>query len=651
MKKALSILLSLFFISSSLFSAVYRIENPETLSKNSLNIITDWDFYWGKFIKPDSNLSEKELNNIPHVTVQVPSDWNKYPFPDEIKAISKTGKGSGTYKLQLTNLKPGQSYAFPVYDLGYTAFEIYADKKLIYRSGKPNEDWTQTQAEQHFDKAVFTADKNGTTIITIFISNDFYRKGGLRGSFMLFEEKAYSHFHTKQICSYSIFAGILLMITVYCILNAFLKKSKVNLYLACLVLAIFSRIVSYTFPILKTLFPAIPFTTMLRIEYLSVFFIPSFITLYINELNKAIFKHIPASVLAFPSLIFLLLNFVLPINLANRMVPYMQAYMFTVIGLCSILFAIRIFKDHDFVSIVAIISFVVLAIGGIGDILLIHHFTFLNGMHPITPAFVAFSIMQILLVAFIQNRNYTHTLELNDYLVQTNKAYYRFVPKEFLELLSKKDITEVTLGEYKISKAAILSADIRNFTSTSEKLAPIQVFDLLNTYLKRIAPLIRKYNGIIEKYLGDGIIAIFPDSAEAALNCAVEMQEQMIELRDEFASRGMPRIKIGIGVHYGNIVIGTGGNTERMAEISLSKDIGIAVKTESFTKRCMRPILATPVAVHIAEIEARQNGRKLEFTTESIPLNSIAKIQKRTSGNAKKSVILSIKSDRIEETL
>ena len=651
MKKALSILLSLFFISSSLFSAVYRIENPETLSKNSLNIITDWDFYWGKFIKPDSNLSEKELKNIPHVTVQVPSDWNKYPFPDEIKAISKTGKGSGTYKLQLTNLKPGQSYAFPVYDLGYTAFEIYADKKLIYRSGNPNEDWTQTQAEQHFDKAIFNADKKGTATITIFISNDFYRKGGLRGSFMLFEEKAYSHFHTKQICSYSIFAGILLMITVYCILNAFLKKSKVNLYLACLVLAIFSRIISYTFPILKTLFPAIPFTTMLRIEYLSVFFIPSFITLYINELNKAIFKHIPASVLAFPSLIFLLLNFVLPINLANRMVPYMQAYMFTVIGLCSILFAIRIFKDHDFVSIVAIISFVVLAIGGIGDILLIHHFTFLNGMHPITPAFVAFSIMQILLVAFIQNRNYTHTLELNDYLVQTNKAYYRFVPKEFLELLSKKDITEVTLGEYKISKAAILSADIRNFTSTSEKLAPIQVFDLLNTYLKRIAPLIRKYNGIIEKYLGDGIIAIFPDSAEAALNCAVEMQEQMIELRDEFASRGMPRIKIGIGVHYGNIVIGTGGNTERMAEISLSKDIGIAVKTESFTKRCMRPILATPVAVHIAEIEARQNGRKLEFTTESIPLNSIAKIQKRTSGNAKKSVILSIKCDRIEETL
>jgi hypothetical protein len=244
-----------------------------------------------------------------------------------------------------------------------------------------------------------------------------------------------------------------------------------------------------------------------------------------------------------------------------------------------------------------------------------------------------------------------HTLELNDYLVKTNKAYYRFVPKEFLELLSKKDITEVTLGEYKISKAAILSADIRNFTSTSEKLAPIQVFDLLNTYLKRIAPLIRKYNGIIEKYLGDGIIAIFPDSAEAAINCAIEMQEQMIDLRDEFASRGMPRIRIGIGVHYGNIVIGTGGNTDRMAEISLSKDIGIAVKTESFTKRCMKPILATPVAVRTAEVEARKQGRSVNFSTESIPLSSIAKIQKRNPESSKKSVILSIQSDRMEESL
>ncbi len=644
MKKYLTLIFTMLCFQISIFAgSTYKIEDPDVLRKSSENIITDWDFYWGKFISP-SDTSTK-----PDLVVQAPSDWNKYNLPEEMQKIAKTGKGSGTYRLKLTNLKPEQSYAFPVYRLGYTAFEIYSDKQKIYQSGTVSEDWEKTIAEQHFDKAVFTADNSGCATITIYISNDFYRKGGFRGSFNLFEEESYAKYHTRQICSYSIFSGILLMIVVYCILNSILKKSIVDFYLACLTLAIYSRIVSYLFPLLKIIFPEIPFTMMLRIEYISVYFIPAFITLYISKLNKEIFRYISTGLIVFPSFIFFVLNFTLPINLANRMVPFMQAYMFIVIGIDSIMFTIRILKDRDFISIIAIISFMVLAFGGIGDILLINHFSFLNGIHPITPSFVLFSLMQILFLAYIQNKNYLKTLELNNYLVETNKAYYRFVPKEFLELLNKRNITEVELGEYKISKAAILSADIRNFTATSEKLAPIQVFDLLNTYLKRIAPLIRKYNGIIEKYLGDGIIAIFPDSAEAAINCALEMQEEMIELRDLFSSRGMPRIRIGIGIHYGNIIIGTGGNTDRMAEISLSKDIDTAVKTEALTKRSMRPIMATPALVRCAENEAFQEGRELNFSKEIIQLNELFKI--KNPATDKKAIAYSIFNDRIERQL
>jgi hypothetical protein len=298
-------------------------------------------------------------------------------------------------------------------------------------------------------------------------------------------------------------------------------------------------------------------------------------TLYIDTLNKYIFKRIPSVFIAAPSFVFFILDFILPIRLANRIVPAMQIYMYSVIVLDSILFIISVFKSRDFISTISIISLAVVALGATCDILLIHHVSFMNGVHLLMPAFVQFAFLQIVLLAYIQNKNYMKVFELNDYLHETNQAYYRFVPREFLELLCKKDVTEITLGEYKISKAAVLSADIRNFTSTSEKLVPIQVFDMLNSYLRRVAPLIRKYHGVIEKYLGDGIIAIFPDSAESALNCAIEMQEQMIELREEFSSRGMPQIQIGIGVHYGDIVIGTGGNNDRMTEISLSKDIDI----------------------------------------------------------------------------
>ena len=587
--------------------STYKIPDPESLEKNNLEIHTDWDFYWGKFIVP----YDKTIK--PDLIVSAPSDWNKYNLSDDIKKITKTGLGSGTYRLQLINLKPDTTYVFPVYKLTYTSFSIYADNQLIFQSGSPAEEWEHSVVKQYFDTAAFTTNSKGTVLLTIFVSNNFYRKGGLRGAISLYEESCYRNFYFRTLSIYAIFSGILIMISVYCFINFLRKKDKSSIYLSMLILSVFSRFATSDFPIIKTLFPETPFNIMLRIEYISVFFIPGFMTLYIDTLNKYIFKRIPSVFIAAPSFVFFILDFILPIRLANRIVPAMQIYMYSVIVLDSILFIISVFKSRDFISTISIISLAVVALGATCDILLIHHVSFMNGVHLLMPAFVQFAFLQIVLLAYIQNKNYMKVFELNDYLHETNQAYYRFVPREFLELLCKKDVTEITLGEYKISKAAVLSADIRNFTSTSEKLVPIQVFDMLNSYLRRVAPLIRKYHGVIEKYLGDGIIAIFPDSAESALNCAIEMQEQMIELREEFSSRGMPQIQIGIGVHYGDIVIGTGGNNDRMTEISLSKDIDIAVKTESKTKQYHRPILATYEAISYAAKEARKEGRKFSF--------------------------------------
>ncbi len=612
--KKLSIALLFTCFSLTMLSAensrisTYRIENPEVFKKSYLEIHTDWDFYWGKFISP------YDKNAKPDIIVSTPSDWNKYPLSDEIKKITKTGRGSGTYRLKITNLNPGTTYVFPVYKLAYTAFSIFANNILVYQSGKPAEEWKFTEAKQFFETAAFTADENGSVILTIFVSNDFYRKGGLRGAISLYEEEVYRNTFFRNATTYAIFCGILVMIIIYCLINFLLKKDKASLYLSLLILAVLSRIATSSFPILKALFPSTPFNIMLRIEYISVFFIPGFLTLYIDSLNKFIFYRVPAIIIAAPSFVFFALDLILPIRLANMAVPIMQVYMYTVIALDALLFIFSIFKERDFITTISIISLMIVALGATCDILLIHHVSFMKNIHLLIPAFVQFAFLQIVLLAYIQNKNYMKVFELNDYLHQTNQAYYRFVPKEFLELLCKKDITEISLGEYKISKAAVLSADIRNFTSTSEKLVPIQVFDMLNSYLRRVAPLIRKYHGIIEKYLGDGIIAIFPESAESALNCAIEMQEEMIELREEFSSRGMPQIQIGIGIHYGDIIIGTAGNNDRMTEISLSKDIDIAINTESQTKQYHRPILATYEAISYAATEARKEGRKFSFS-------------------------------------
>ena len=593
-------------------NSVYRIDNPDKLAEAPVSITTEWDFFWKK------NVSDPQSDIRPDLHVKVPSDWNDYNLAYEDARIVSTGKGSGTYRLKLTNLKPLTNYAFPVYELGYTAFTVYADGREIYRSGRPNVKWEKTKAEQYFDKAVFTSDEKGCAVLCIFISNEYYRKGGFRGDFILSEEQTYIQNYTSELCLYGIFSGLLLIIALYCLLTAIMKKDRTNLFLGVLVIGIISRIVTEIFPLLKEIIPFIPFSLMLRLEYFSLFAITSMHTLYFDSLNKKIFGRHAAKFIAAPAAVLFILDFVLPIQYANRMVPYFQIYMFSVAVIDITLTLIRFIKDRDFISGTAILSFVVLGIGAVIAVLARNHISFGNSGRILAITLVVYSLCQIALLAYIQNRNYMNVVELNTHLVETNKAYFRFVPKEFLKLLSKKDITEVELGEYKVTKMAVLSADIRNFTSTSEKLSPIQVFDMLNSYLGKIAPLIRKYNGLIEKYLGDGIIAIFPESAVSALSCAVEMQEQMIELREEFLKKKMPLIKIGIGIHYGDIVIGTGGANERMTEISLSDDIDVAIKTEAATKVYNRKILVTEQALNRAAAEVRAQKKKFTFSGEKI---------------------------------
>lgn len=592
--------------------AIFKVEDPATLENSFVQVRTYADFFWGKFVLPYDKTTK------PDARVYIPSNWNKYPLSEEANKVTKTGLGSGTYRLKITNLYPNTRYSFPIYKLAYTAFKIYAGPSMIYESGTPSVDWTKTESDQMFEAATFTSDKNGEIVLTFCISNSYYRKGGLRGTISLYEENSYEAQHIKDICTYSIFSGILIIIAIYCFLTFLLKKEKSSLYLAFLVLSIMTRIDFSTFPLIKYLFPGIPLAIMFKIEFIAVFLIPTFTTLYIDSLNKTVFKWIPAKIIAAPGLVLLVLDFACPIGISNRLVPVMQIYMFIVIFWDALMFIISFIKKRTFEIGISLVSLAIVAFGATSDIFFRENIPLFKGWDFLTPSLVIFALCHIVLLAYIQNRNYEKVTELNNNLIETNKAYYRFVPQEFLELLSKKDITEVTLGEHKVSKAAILSADIRNFTSTSEKLTPKQVFDMLNTYLSRVAPLIRKYKGIIEKFLGDGLIAIFPDSAEAALNCAIEMQEQMIELQNDLAQKGIPPIKIGIGVHYGNIVIGTGGNDERMTEISLSDDIDIAVKTEAQTKVYHHPILATYQAVKWAANEARSVGGKFAFCGQKI---------------------------------
>ncbi len=122
---------------------------------------------------------------------------------------------------------------------------------------------------------------------------------------------------------------------------------------------------------------------------------------------------------------------------------------------------------------------------------------------------------------------------MKDYTEKTNASFSRFVPREFLRFLNREEIVNVELGDNVQCEMTILFSDIRSFTSISEKMSPQETFTFLNGLLERLCPLIRKHGGFIDKYLGDGIMALFPGSPDVALDAAIEMHRGLANLLQE----------------------------------------------------------------------------------------------------------------------
>ncbi len=169
-------------------------------------------------------------------------------------------------------------------------------------------------------------------------------------------------------------------------------------------------------------------------------------------------------------------------------------------------------------------------------------------------------------------------------LSQINKAAVRFFPNEYLNFLSKESIVDIKLGDHIKREMAVMFSDIRSFTSISEQMTPKENFDFVNAYLGKVSPMIRKYEGFIVKYLGDGIMAVFPENPENAVRSAVEKQFQVDELNRELILKGQNPINVGIGIHFGPMMVGMVGEKHRIQGDAFSDHVNLTSRLEGLTK-------------------------------------------------------------------
>ncbi|MGA7180480.1 MAG: adenylate/guanylate cyclase domain-containing protein [Thiobacillaceae bacterium] len=184
---------------------------------------------------------------------------------------------------------------------------------------------------------------------------------------------------------------------------------------------------------------------------------------------------------------------------------------------------------------------------------------------------------------------------------QITKLFGQYVPPELADKMSQ-DPTNYSM-EGQSREMTVLFSDIRGFTNFSESLPPTELAEVLNAYLSRMTAIVQQHRGTIDKYIGDAVMAFWnapvetPNHAELAVQAGLEMQAALPGLNKEFAARGWPEVKIGVGVNTGRMSVGNMGSEFRLSYTVMGDAVNLGSRLEGITKQYGVGILATETTV------------------------------------------------------
>ncbi len=199
------------------------------------------------------------------------------------------------------------------------------------------------------------------------------------------------------------------------------------------------------------------------------------------------------------------------------------------------------------------------------------------------------------------NDNYKQSRLMFDKL---NQEYSKYLPQQFVKELGKKSILDLSLGCNIQKEVTSVFIDIRNSTKTSFTLSLEDNFTFINKYLGLIGPIVRKNNGFVDKYLGDGVLAIFltPESALKACN------EIITTINTDSKALGIYSTKVGIGMHTGKVLMGVIGDKKRLSATVIADSVNCASYLEK-----LNATLGTQLLFTKSTLNSLEKGTDIEY--------------------------------------
>lgn len=170
---------------------------------------------------------------------------------------------------------------------------------------------------------------------------------------------------------------------------------------------------------------------------------------------------------------------------------------------------------------------------------------------------------------------------------KVRQIFQKYVPKDVIEGIFANP-ESMLVGDNRV--VAILFSDIRSFTTISEGYMPDELVKTLNRYFEFMVEIIMNHGGVIDKYIGDAIMAIFgapvkhDNDATQAVEAALEMQKRLHQFNDEQVQAGKPKFITGIGINYGVVTVGNIGSERKMDYTVIGDMVNLASRLEGMTK-------------------------------------------------------------------
>ncbi len=217
----------------------------------------------------------------------------------------------------------------------------------------------------------------------------------------------------------------------------------------------------------------------------------------------------------------------------------------------------------------------------------------------LTGAVVFITAVTVLAISAVRDRSRVRSL------------FSRYVSPEVVRQLMETEDTIELGGERR--EVSVLFSDIRGFTSLSEEIDPSELVGQLNDYFAEMVDAVELEQGMLDKFIGDGMMAIFgapleqPDHAERAVRVALDMQERLERLNREREAAGLEPLGMGIGIHSGVAVVGNVGSPRRRVDFTAIGDtVNLAARLEAATKNL-------GVALVVSEVTARMAAGAFQF--------------------------------------